>query len=250
MSERIFIQVDLKQAESRFVAYDACDTNLIECLEDPTRDIHSEVAAQIFECPIEQVLSEKAAGDDSKRQLGKKSGHGANYGMAATTFMNSCLKELDLVITKDFAAKTLEAYHVLFPQIRPWHQSLRTEVYNTRKLTNPLGRVRYFYGRMDDSTYREAYAYRPQSTVPDVVNHLILKLGDARREGILDFWFHLQVHDSVVVSCNKKYLDRIAKFCLDTSLWHPEIVLKAGRLVIPTSVEYSACLGEMQTYQG
>lgn len=248
MKDRIFIQCDLKQAESRFVAYDACDENLMACLEDPKRDIHSEVGAEIFECSVEQVIAEHKSGNSEKRQLGKKSGHGANYGMAETTFVNSCLKELDLVITKAFAKKVLEAYHVLFPGIRRWHARLRDEVYTTRKLDNPLGRVRYFYGRMDDNTFREAYAYRPQSTVPDIANCLILALGAARTEGQFDFWMHLQCHDSVTLSCERRQLDKIARFCQSTDIWHPKINLKAGRLVIPTEVEWGPGLGELVKY--
>ncbi len=158
-SGRVFIQVDLKQAESRFVAYDSCDWDLIKMLEDPSQDIHSYVAAEIFKCSVDQVRREKASGDDSKRQLGKKSGHGANYAMQETTFMESCLKEMDLVLTKVEAKNVLDSYHRLFPGIRRWHAKIRDTVYRERKLVNPLGRTRYFYGRMDDSTFREAYAY-------------------------------------------------------------------------------------------
>ena len=246
---RIFVQIDLKQAESRFVAYDSGDLGLIQCLEDPKRDIHSEVAAEIFGCPVEQVRSEHKAGDSSKRQLGKKSGHGANYGMAANTFVDSCLKELDLVITKEFATKVLEAYHTLFPGIRQWHAEIRKEIYNTRKLTSPFGPVRYFYGRCDDNTFRQGYAHRPQSTVPWLVNDLLLALDRLRVSGELTFWAHLQCHDSLTLSCDTSAeADAIAQFCLDTNLWHPEIKLKAGKLIIPTSVEVGTCLGGLKEW--
>lgn len=243
--DRIFVQCDLAQAESRFVAYDSADANLIEMLEDPTKDIHSYVAAEIFRCSVEQVIKEKNEGDPSKRQLGKKSGHGANYSMGEATFMDSCLKEMDLVLNKKEAKNVLEAYHRLFPGIRQWHESIRTEVRNSKRLTNPFGRERFFYGRMDDNTFREAYAYRPQSTVPDITNCLMLKLWDAREEGEFDFRFHLQCHDSITVSCREQEKDRIVKFMLDTDRWHPDITLRAGKLVIPTSVEWGKSMGEM-----
>jgi DNA polymerase I-like protein with 3'-5' exonuclease and polymerase domains len=243
--DRIFVQCDLAQAESRFVAYDSADENLITMLEDPTKDIHSYVAAEIFKCSVEQVIEEKNAGDPSKRQLGKKSGHGANYSMGEATFMDSCLKEMDLVLNKKEAKNVLDAYHRLFPGIRQWHSAIRTEVRNTKRLTNPFGRERFFYGRMDDNTFRESYAYRPQSTVPDITNCLMLKLWDARAEGDFDFWFHLQCHDSITVSCREQEKDRIVQFMLDTDKWHPDITLRAGKLVIPTSVEWGKSLGDM-----
>lgn len=247
---RIFMQIDLKQAESRFVAYDSADLGLIQCLEDPKRDIHSEVAAEIFGCSVEQVIAEHKAGNSEKRQLGKKSGHGANYGMAANTFVDSCLKELDLVITKDFATKVLEAYHVLFPGIRRWHAQIREEIYNTRCLRNPFGPIRYFYGRCDDNTFRQAYAHRPQSTVPLLVRHLLLRLADRRREGEFDFWAHLECHDSLTLSCSDEAsVERIARFAEHLPNWHPEVRLKAGLLKIPVSIEYGPGLGELKEWR-
>ncbi len=239
--KRTFVQIDLKQAESRFVAYDSCDSDLIRMLEDPTKDIHRYVAAEIFECSEDAITHEQ-------RQLGKKSGHGANYSMAAATFQESCLKEMNLVITKQEANKTLEAYHKLFPGIRRWHKGIRDTVYRERKLTNPIGRVRYFYGRMDDNTCREAYAYRPQSTVPDIINHLMLRLCEERSAGHLDFWLHCQTHDSIILSTTS-HLDEIAEFAIETRKWHPEIVLPAGRLIIPVSIEHGSCLGEVMKYE-
>lgn len=244
---RLFLQCDLKQAESRFVAYDSADSNLIQCLEDPKRDIHSEVAAEIFSVPVEQVRAEHKSGRSEKRQLGKKSGHGANYSMGVQTFVESCLKELDLVITDEFGRRVLEAYHTLFPGIRLWHEEIRQQVRTFRKLENPFGRVRFFYGRMEDKTYREAYAYRPQSTVPDITNFLILKLARMRELGDLDFHFHLQCHDSVTVSCaNEGEVLKVGKVCRDLDLWHPRVKLKAGELRIPTDVEFGDGLGNLK----
>lgn len=245
---RVFLQVDLRQAESRFVAMDACDENLMAALTDPSRDIHSEVAAEIFGCSVGQVRAEAKAGDSSKRQLGKKSGHGANYAMKETTFQESCLKELNRVLTVTEARNTLEAYHRIFPGIRKWHAQLRREVYEKRKLCNPFGRVRYFYGRMDDNTYREAYAYRPQSTVPDITNHLMLALLDARGLTLPDFWLHLQCHDSITLSAEREDIAYLADFMLDLN-WHPKITLPAGPLVIPVSIETGECLGELEPYE-
>lgn len=240
-ADRVFVEVDLSQAETRFVAYDACEENLLGMLER-REDIHRYVAAEIYEKPMAEVTHDE-------RQLGKKSGHGANYSMGVTTFQDSCLKEMDLVLDRKMATRTLDAYHRLFPGIRRWHARIRETVYRTRCLTNPFGRVRYFYGRTDDNTYREAYAYRPQSTIPDVTNHLMLALHDQRTAGKLDFWLHMQCHDSVTISCRTVDAPAIMKFALKIEAWHPEIILPAGRLIIPTDVKFGACLGTMQKFK-
>lgn len=243
-----WFQIDLAQAESRFVAYDCCDETLIRMLEDPKEDIHGYVAAGIFECSEEQVQRERRAGDISKRQLGKKSGHGANYAMAANTFMESCLKEMDLVLSRKESQKVLDTYHSLFPGIRRWHASIRKTLYDTRKLSNPFGYTRYFYGRMDDNTFREAYAFKPQSTIPMITNRLMLHLLGLRTEGKLDFSLHNQVHDSVLILAKDDpdhYLP-IRDVAQNLDLWHPEIILPAGQLKIPTDCEVGTNLGRLK----
>lgn len=239
---RVFIEVDLRQAESRFVAYDSADANLIEMLENPLKDIHRYVAAEIFEKPESEITH-------AERQLGKKSGHGANYNMGVGTFQESCLKEMDLVLSKEMATRTLEAYHRLFPGIRRWHKATRDTLYRERKLINPFGRVRYFYGRLDDSTYREAYAWKPQSTIPDLTSHLMLGLCAARDTRELDFALHNQCHDSLLMSCRTESVRSIAEFCLNLDRWHPKILLPGGSLRIPTEVQVGRCLGALEKYK-
>lgn len=237
----VWMNVDLSQAESRYVAYATGDTTLIEMLENPDKDIHRFVAGNIFDIAPDEVSFEQ-------RQLGKKSGHGANYSMAATTFMESCLKEMDLVISRKEASHILETYHKLFPGIRMGHGETRARIKELGYLENPFGYRRYFYGRHDDNTFREAYAFEPQSTIPMITNHLMLHLLNQRTEGNLDFRLHLQVHDSLVLLCPKGKEFALMDECLNTDRWHPHIELKAGKLVIPTECETGPNLADMTTY--
>jgi DNA polymerase I-like protein with 3'-5' exonuclease and polymerase domains/uracil-DNA glycosylase len=236
---RIFVNVDLKQAESRFVAYDACDVELIRMLENG-EDVHKRVAAEIYQKPVGEITK-------SERQLGKKSGHGANYSMREQTFMDSCLTEMDLVISKEQATRILEAYHKVFPEIRPWQSRIRESIRKERRLTTPFGYYRYFYDRLTDDTFREAYAFRPQSTIPYITNQLMLHLESLREK--LKFSFHLQVHDSLVISAEESQVDAIANECMELKNWHPEIVLPAGKLLIPIDIETGIYLGELTSWQ-
>jgi len=238
---RMFVQCDLKQAESRFVAYDAPDPALISMLEDPTKDIHEYVAAEIFGKSVSEITKQE-------RQLGKKSGHGANYSMKEGTFMDVCLQEMDLVLSRKEATNVLESYHRLFPGIRRWHQGIRTTLCRQGYLDVPFGWRRYFYGRMDDDTFREAYAFRPQSTIPYITNCIMRGLLTERDRGNLDFWLLLQVHDSLILEVPVGYVDRVAQYCLALDKWHPKIELQAGTLRIPTAVEYGSSLGDLKEY--
>lgn len=249
---KLLLQCDLRQAESRFVAYDAADLNLITALEDTSRDIHSEVAAEIcLALGKDPTIERRDASNWKKRwrQLGKKSGHGANYSMKEQTFIESCIQEMDLVLSKVEANKVLEAYHTLFPGIRRWHANIRREVAQERKLRTPWGWERYFYSRLDDDMFRQAYAFRPQSTIPFIVNQLMLSLCQSRERGVLDFSLLLQCHDSILLEIPESALHSVARACLSVSEWHPDIRLPGGKLVIPTEVEVGQNWGELRGYE-
>lgn len=238
-----WLQMDLKQAESRFVAYDSCDTALIEVLESG-QDIHKLVALQI----LKRLGKPDSEYSNDWRQLGKKSGHGANYAMREGTFIDGCLKDMGVVLTHTEANAILESYHDLFPGIRKWHREIQTLLRRERKLTNPFGICRYFYGRLDDNTFREGYAYKPQSTIPAITNHLMLALCNKRTEGEFSFDLCLQVHDSLIMLVRPEELHKIAEYSLSLK-WHPEVVLPAGRLIIPIDCEVGKNLGELSAWK-
>ena len=146
------------------------------------------------------------------------------------------------------ATRVLESYHLVFPRIRTWHAQLRDTVYRERKLVNPFGATRYFYGRICDDTYRQAYAWLPQSTIPMLTNHLMLALCDQRSAGKLDFWLHAQIHDSVLLSCKQDQVSAIAAFAFTSANWHPTITLPAGKLIIPCDLKYGRNLGQLKKY--
>lgn len=252
-----FLQVDLAQAESRFVAYDSADLNLIQALEDPERDIHSEVASQIVMALGKDPKEEKKDPQVWKkrwRQLGKKSGHGANYSMKELTFIESVIQEMDLVLSLTEANKVLEAYHTLFPGIRRWHSNIRKELQQTRRLGTPWGWDRYFWGRLDDDMYRQAYAFRPQSTIPYVTNLLMLYLTGLREKGEVQFRLLLQCHDSLLleVPTDKGWgeLNKLASLASSTKEWQPGFTMPGGTLVIPISCEYGTCYGNLTEWEG
>jgi DNA polymerase-1 len=242
--DHIFLQVDLSKAESYYVAYKARETRLIEMLRNG-EDIHSYVASHIYGVPIEQVIAEAKSGDNKKRQVGKKSGHGANYSMGPVTFQASCLKE-DLIITKNEAENVLSTYHRLFPGIRRWHQEVKAQIRAKGYLENPFGFRRYFYGRIDDNTFREAYAFEPQSTIPMIMNRLLLHTVKLRNLGLIDFNIHLQVHDSLVFSVLPDQLPKLVKVCQDLKAWQPGVDFTLGKMIIPIDLEVSHNLGDMQ----
>jgi len=168
----ILVQVDLKQAEARVVAWLAREENLLRIFEQGG-DIHTRVASMIFGFDIKTLSKEEFS---RHRYLGKKCVHAFNYGMAEQTFIDSCLKEAELVISYDEAVQLRTRYLRTFSRINSWHREVEDQVRRFRSLTNPFGRRRFFHGRLTDDVFREAYSYLPQSTVVDYLNSIWVKV--------------------------------------------------------------------------
>jgi len=155
----IWLHSDLSQAEARFVFWDAGVHEVIEhYMDDPSFDIYKWNAAKnLYHIHEHNVTKDQ-------RSIAKVGVLGGNYGLgpklAAATYR---------VSVKD-ATLALEGYHNGIPHIKQWWQRIESEINSTRTLTTPLGRRRQFLGRLDQFTYRSAYAYRPQSTIGDIVH--------------------------------------------------------------------------------
>lgn len=221
------VQIDLSQAESRYVAYEAVDIRLMEMLKRG-EDVHTFVASKISGKHPSMISK-----NSKERQLGKKAGHSSNYGTGPRTFAESCLVDLDLVISEAEAKRILAAYFEVFPGIRARQYDIQKVIRSTRKLVTPLGRQRDFFGYINDKAFREAYAYCPQSTIPDVVNFLMRYLYN----NFEDAKFLLQMHDSILLEVEEGRQFEIAEAARDYKNWHPTITLKGGKLVIPVDIE-------------
>lgn len=240
-----FIEIDLRQAESRFVAYDAADKTLIDMLESGA-DVHSYVTNEIlFSLGMNPKDIPKEEYKNKWRQLGKKSGHGANYSMKANVFVETCFND-NIEITRNQAQTILDAYYRLFPGIPRWHNRIKKELYEKRKLTAPSGWERYFYGRYNDDMFKEAFAWRPQHTIPWITNHLMLHLLTERKRGKFSFKLLVQVHDSLILLAPDGNIGDIAKVCLNTKDWHPCVTLEGGVMVIPTEVKAGKTMSELE----
>lgn len=228
------INIDLVRADAHFVAWDSGDAKLLELYRQGV-DVYKYVAIQpeLFNCSMEEVTKKQ-------RDLTKRVNHAANYGMLAATLQDTCLRQMDLALTYREAESALEGYHRLFPGVHAWQKRIRTHVTQKRYLTNPFGRIRYFYDRADDNMFREAYAYRPASAVADITNHLCLYMfGHAQ--------MRVQVHDSLLITADEdKVLPTIERIKQQDN-WNPKMQLLGGELRIPIEISIGQNWKEMET---
>ena len=155
----VWIQSDLSQAEARFVFWDAGVSRVIKrFMDDPSFDIYKWNAAE--------NIYYKSEGDVTKteRAIAKVGVLGGNYGLGYK------LAAMTYGVSVADAKLALDGYHQGIPEIKQWWLRLETELTRTRTLYTPLGGRRQFLGRLDNMLYRSAYAYRPQSTIGEIIH--------------------------------------------------------------------------------
>lgn len=202
--DNIFIVGDLRQAEAMVVAEllkRVGYPKLWELFQQPTFDVHRWAAAPIFNTKESDVTK-------YQREIGKLSNHSGNYGAGPRVLVNKALKDGLEGVNYQFAKHILEQRHKQLPGLRKWWKDVEAKLRQARSLTTCLGRRRLFFGRLDEGTFRDAYAYEPQSTVGDVCNAIFWKLrvrfNRAAAEGgkmSLQIVPLIQVHDEVVTRC-------------------------------------------------
>jgi len=188
----VFIKTDLKQAEALVVIWRARVMRLVDrVLNDPSFDIHTWNAA-------ENVYHVKESEVTEEQRFDAKCGvHGGNYGLGAKTA--SLVYKVPFVNAK----LAIEAYRKAIPEIAEWWDEVTKLVTKTRMLTTVLGRRRVFLGRLDHATFRSAFAFEPQGTVADVVNH-VFHVTDVELPLVSPKCFPLlQVHDEIVFEIEK-----------------------------------------------
>ncbi len=182
------VNIDLKQAEARIVAYIAGDNRMIAALES-SNDFYIEVAKNVY--GIEKV-------SDEIRQITKRLVHSANYAVGWRTF------SVTAKISGYQAKNALAAYYMAYPRISLWHKNIRAEVSKTRLLNTPFGRQRYFFERSGEELYNKAINYIPQSVCVDYLNKAMLNIWHNIPESIL----LLQSHDGLLFELPSNDIDK------------------------------------------
>lgn len=219
--------LDLEQAESRVVAYLSGDPNYIHACE--SGDLHTSVAQMVWP----SAVTDRASADTpfyrhfTYRDLAKRGGHACNYMISAFTLAKHL--RLPVKVAEEFQ----RAYFGAFPGIRRWHTKTAGELQTQGHLTTPLGRKCHFLDRLwDDSTLRVAIAYRPQSTVGELLN---FGLYEAWRTAPPGLWFLAQIHDAILISYPEEHEAEAISHCA-TSMMQP-IEVNGKHMMIPVEAK-------------
>jgi uracil-DNA glycosylase family 4 len=214
----LLLEVDLSQAEDRIVkAYCVAGMapsrrreELLWRASAPPHenDEHTRAAVTLF------PRATLATVTPDQRYLAKRVRHASNYGEMGATLSDVMLKD-GLVHTAEECQRMLDAIHSADPEVQAIYQrGVRATLMRTRRLTNPWGWfIDFLHERLDDTLYRRGYAWRPQSTVPQIINQWgMVPLDQLAREGRVRAHIHLQGHDSLLVSVHPDDAWRVAVF--------------------------------------
>jgi DNA polymerase I-like protein with 3'-5' exonuclease and polymerase domains len=142
------------------------------------------------------------------------------------------------------AGQMLEIFHSASPKIKnKFHQDIKDAIDSSRVLIDPMGGIRIFNGRMDDSLYQEAYANIPQRTVAHLIQGAALKI-DEELNGDTKIMWSEEKHDSLTLQApanNWESYARMMKRHMETSIdFSIYCTLKRDiKLVIPCEIEIS-----------
>ena len=192
----LYCSFDLAQAENRIVAYLGQIDSMIQAFEEG-KDVHRLTASLIFGKPPEEISDEKGSsslgsGDHSERDWGKRANHGLNYDLGYRSF--SLYYEHPEKETKYI----VERYHQVYPGVRQgFHAYVKRCLRENRTLENPMGRRTLFLSKLDEVTFKEAYACIPQGLVGDIVNEYGLEYIYYNPDLFGPVELLIQVHDSV-----------------------------------------------------
>jgi DNA polymerase I-like protein with 3'-5' exonuclease and polymerase domains len=151
------------------------------------RDPYVETAREFYKDPTIKKTREDGS-EHPKYRTFKSFAHGTHYlgtphGLAGR-----------LGLTVHQAERTQQWYFQRFPRIREWQKEFCAGLASRRYVQNIFGYRRYYFGRIDEATMREAIAWLPQSTVALYINRIWMNIHEQYKY----IWILLQVHDSLV----------------------------------------------------
>jgi DNA polymerase I len=170
----ILIYIDGEQAESRSVGFilgtkhndwrylDACESG----------DLHTTVTKLVWpdlpwtgDNSLDREIADRVFYRwFSFRDMAKRGGHGTNY------FGKDYTMARHLKVPVELISRFQKTYIPAFG-MQTWWNGINKQLMTSQSITTFLGRERTFFGRAnDDSIFRKAVAYEPQSTVGDLVN--------------------------------------------------------------------------------
>ncbi|MCY2942450.1 MAG: DNA polymerase I [Planctomycetota bacterium] len=224
------VSADYSQIELRLLAHFCDDKNMIKAFEDE-KDIHSQVASEIFAIPETMVSPDM-------RRTAKTVNFGIIYGISAHGLAQR------LEIDRYDASRFIDAYFARYPNVLKYQDDLLSKCRNTGYVSTILGRRRRIDGIRDRSTFqqrnqpeREAINMEIQGSAADLIKLAMIGVDEALNSNNLEAKLLLQIHDELVIECPKLEIDAVKKLLIAEMSFKPRKMLN---LKVPITIEVSA----------
>ncbi len=221
----VFVEADFSNHELRVAAALAKD-DVAKDIFVSGRDIHREVAAAIFNKPVNEVTTDE-------RQLAKRINFGLLYGMSVTTLAE------ELSITVEQAERFVAAYRAMFPKVWSWRENILNYARQHGFVTTPTHRIRHLPEINHPKTSVKMRAERLAINTPvqgyasDLCLLTVINLTNLAINNGLPLTVLATIHDSVlfqtVAGAERKALE-----LLDQAI---KLVEREQNLYIPLAVE-------------
>ena len=184
----------------------------------------------------------------SIRQAGKKSNHGLNYNMKYRRFA------LENEMLEEDAKPIVEAYSTkAYPGIQNYWADIRRELKeNKRCLVNCFGRKVHLRDEWGETLFNQAYSFKPQSTVVDIVNRAMRLAFQDNSPAFSKMFLGAQVHDSLQIQSpvpgdiDDWYLLAEMVFMIKEKYMRPELEYHGVKFQLECDVKMGLSWGDMR----
>ncbi len=196
---------DYSQIELRIAAILSQDKKLIDIFKSG-RDVHTEVASQVFKIPVENV-------DKEMRRKAKVINFGILYGMGVNAL------KTNLGGTREEAQTFYNEYFATFTELAAYLDKVKFETERNGYTETIFGRRRYFEGIKSHMPHIKAQAERMAINAPiqgsqaDIIKIAMRKIDDyiKKEKYEKDARLLLQVHDELIFEIKEELLEKLSK---------------------------------------
>jgi DNA polymerase-1 len=233
------VAADYSQIELRVAAFLSGDEKLIEVFKEG-QDIHTAVAAQVFDVPPELV-------DKEMRRRAKAINFGILYGMGANALAEAT------GTSRAEAHTYLEEYFKRFSGIARYMNVIKSEVRSRGYTETWFGRRRHFEGIHSPLPHLQAQAERMalnapiQGTQADIIKLAMVHIETVLKQQHLDHdaFLILQVHDELVYEVRTEVLTQVSNLVRD-AMEHVLPLADTKGVPLKVDVEHGPTWGDME----
>lgn len=232
-----FGYADLKGAEFLIVAWLSQDPLMLRYAEMSMTgkgNVHKETASFMFDKPSDLIDKESM-----EYFLGKKMRHSGNYIVGWKELMaqiNAKAMETGVWVDAKTVKKMIAKYIEMHPMLPRWWDEVRVEAKTYGRLRNLFGFIRVINDRVDNCL-PELVAFKPQSTVGDLLNYGLIACENDEILRDYKFQILLQVHDAIGFQYQPAYknevLERVTQL-MSIPLYIPKT---AQMLTVPIEIQ-------------